>query len=395
MSVIWHVPGFSANKTDTRYGDTQFFKDGYRFLVIDGGEPTYTDLLITDLKIFGANKEDSELWTVATHIHYDHITGLRILIAHKTGGKYTFNITRLYCYDPKSLKAGLRNNKGSDFVRREIDAMNTLISEAEARGIKVIFVKNKQKISWGDIRFQVFRDQPTRVEDDDRYGYSYVNDGSLVTWFKNISYLTSGDGPEKLGDLCEQYDLNPTMIKGPHHGNDLPRKQATKMHNRGCLYYWDNDLSKDITDFLQTGREDAIGVGMTVMDIIGDVNGYTYGGHFYVIHKGKRVAKIPIECKSNAPVKTATPALVRKILRGSYGNGDRRVTKVLAAGYSPLSAKARVDAVVKTAKGIMNGSLDYGKNEERIKKIDKELGKGYGQLVQDYINVLAGVRDKV
>ena len=395
MSVIWHVPGFPANEYDTRYGDTQFFKDGYRFLVIDGGEPTYTDLLITDLKIFGANKEDSELWLLATHTHYDHIKGLRILMAHKTNGKYTFKITRLYCYDPASLKAGLRNNKGSDFVRSEIDSMNAMISEAKARGIKVIFVKNKQKISWGDIRFQVFREQPTRVEDKDRYGDAYINDGSLVTWFENISYLTSGDGPDKLGDICEQYDLDPAMIKGPHHGNDLPRKQATKMHNRGCLYYWDNDLSKDITDFLETGREDAIGVGMTVMDIIGDINGYTYGGYFYIIHKGKRVAKIPIECKSNAPVKTATPALVRKILRGSYGNGDRIVTKVLAAGYSPLSAKARVDAVVKTAKGIMNGTLDYGKNEERIKKIDKELGKGYGQLVQDYINVLAGVRDKV
>ena len=48
MSVIWHVPGFPDNEYDTRYGDTQFFKDGYRFLVIDGGEPKYAELLITD-----------------------------------------------------------------------------------------------------------------------------------------------------------------------------------------------------------------------------------------------------------------------------------------------------------------------------------------------------------
>jgi hypothetical protein len=54
-----------------------------------------------------------------------------------------------------------------------------------------------------------------------------------------------------------------------------------------------------------------------------------------------------------------------------------------------------VNKVIALAKDIKSGKKDYGKNKDRINRIDKELGKGYGQLVQDYINVLYGVRKSV
>ena len=400
MSLFWHVPGFSSYKYDTREGDTQFFKyrnDATRksyFLVIDGGTPTYANILIKDLKMFGAHAADAEMRLAASHTHYDHIKGLRILINHKTNKKYTFNITTLYCYNPDSLKSGLRNNKGSGYARSEINNMNDMIAEAKARGIKVVYLTNKQKVVWGDIKFQSFRMQPSRVEDSDKYGDSYLNDGSLAFWFWEQGYLTSGDGPDRMDKLCEKYDLKPVMVKGPHHGNCFVRDCAKWMKNNGTWLYWDNDLSKGITDFLQTGREDAIGVGMTVMNVIGAINGAFFKNKA-VIYKGGKIYRYMISFNNTTKMADTNAAFIRRVLRGDFGNGDTRTTYILCYNYNPGIVQKQVNGVVNLAKDILSGKKDYGKDKARINRIDKEMGKGYGQLVQDYINVLAGVRKSV
>lgn len=400
MSLFWHVPGFPSYKYDTREGDTQFFKDRddatgkSRFLVIDGGTPTYANILIKDLKMFGANADDAEVRLAASHTHYDHIKGLRILIAHKTNKKYTFNITTLYCYNPDSLKAGLRNNKGSGYVRSEINNMWNMINEAKARGIKVVFLNNKQKVVWGDIKFQNFREQPSKVADDDKYGDSYLNDGSLCFWFWELKYLTSGDGPERIDKLCDKYDLDPIMVKGVHHGNNFIRVCATWMKKHGTWLYWDNDLSKGITDFLETGREDAIAVGMTVMNVIGAINGIFLNGRA-VIYKGSKIYRYGISHAGQIKLTEANAAFVRRVLKGDFGNGDTRTTYVLCYNHNPGSVQKQVNGVINLAKDILSGKKDYGKDKARISRIDKEMGKGFGQLVQDYINVLAGVRKSV
>ena len=58
-------------------------------------------------------------------------------------------------------------------------------------------------------------------------------------------------------------------------------------------------------------------------------------------------------------------------------------------------AQRAVNKVISLAKDIKSGKKDYGQNEDRRNRIDKELGKGFGQLVQDYINVLYGKRESV
>lgn len=400
MSLFWHVPGFPSYKYDTREGDTQFFMDyndktdKRHFLVIDGGTPAYFDILCRDLKMFSAHGADSEMRIAATHGHYDHIKGLRLLMAHKTKDKYTFNITTLYCQNPDSLKKGLRSNKGSDYVRSAISAMWDMINEAKARGIKVVFLNNKQKVVWGDIKFQNFREQPSRVADNDKYGDSYLNDGSLCFWFWEQKYLTTGDGPERIDKLCDKYDLDPIMVKGPHHGNCFIRACATWMKNHGTWLYWDNDLSKGITDFLETGREDAIAVGMTVMNVIGAINGIFYAGQA-VIYKGGKIHRYKCPYAGGLKLLDADAAFVRRIIKGDFGNGDTRTTYILCYRRNPGLAQKMVSKVMSLAKDIKSGKKDYGTNKDRINRIDKELGKGYGQLVQDYINVLAGVRKSV
>lgn len=400
MSLFWHVPGFPNYRTDVQEGDTQFFMDyndktGKRhFLVIDGGTPTYFDILCKDLKMFGAHEDDSEMRVAVSHSHYDHIKGVRLLMAHKTKGKYTFNITTLYCQDPASLKKGLRDNKGSGYVRSDIKVLEETIAEAKARGIKVAYLKNKQKVEWGEIKFQNFRMQPSRVEDDDDHGWSYMNDGSLCFWFWELKYLTSGDGPERVDKLCKEYNLDPIMIKCPHHGNNFIRVCATWMKNNGTWLYWDNDLSKGITDFLQTGREDAIAVGMTVMNVIGPINGIFFAGRA-VIYKGGKVHRYNCPYAGGLKMFDADSAFVRRIMKGDFGNGDTRVTYILCYRRNPVLAQRAVNKVISLAKDIKSGKKDYGKDKDRINRIDKELGKGFGQLVQDYINVLYGVRESV
>lgn len=87
--------------------------------------------------------------------------------------------------------------------------------------------------------------------------------------------------------------------------------------------------------------------------------------------------------------------IVRNVLRGKYGNANTRITKLIDAGYYPVAVQQKVDNVTSTAKDIISGKVDYGKNETRIANLDKKFGKGYGQLIQDYINVLLGVKESV
>jgi hypothetical protein len=399
MGLFWHVPGYSRYSYDERHGSAEFFLDErpdgkLHFFVIDGGEGILTDKLIADLNLFGAKREGSEIWTLITHGHYDHYYGIRKMINHKTKGKYTYNITRLYMYDPASLEKGLRDNKGSGYVRAAISTLYTIKKEAEARGIKVIYVKNKQAVTWGDLKWQFFREQPARVADSDKYGDSYLNDGSIATWFPQQKYLTSGDGPDRMDKLCEKYGLDPVMVKGPHHGNCFIRDCAVWMKAHGTWLYWDDDMTNGLSDFLQTGREDAKAVGMTMMQNVGDINGMFYQGKA-VIYKDGHYYRYECGYAGKAGYKTESAAVIRGVLRGNYGAGDTRVTRLIAYRYNPGTVQKKTNKVVEIANGIKSGKLDYGKDKARIAAIDDELGKGYGQLVQDYINVLAGVREAV
>jgi hypothetical protein len=166
------------------------------------------------------------------------------------------------------------------------------------------------------------------------------------------------------------------------------------MYDLGVRYYWDNDLSKGIAPFLETGREDAIAVGMKFISIIGDINGFSFNGYFYVIHGSKTVAKYKCE-DPGVKFKSVTPLIVRRTIRGTYGTGDSRVTCILKNGFAPIAVLNKMALVKKTARNILSGKEDYGQDKARLKALDKKFGKDFGQLIQDYINVLAGVRDNV
>lgn len=380
-----HIPGFAKNQSGgPRFGDgtiMEILEDTYTaVLVIDGYCGVGTTKLIAYLKSRGIK----DPYLFISHAHYDHYKGIREIIRDGY-----FKPRKLYLYNPDSLNASY-----SKAVRDEIKAMKAIIAEAKERGIPVVYLSNKQTLRFGKIRMVTYRSQPSDADCTD----SLINDGSLCFWFPELRYLTTGDA----GMWCVQrYNLSPIFVKGGHHGNDMsgddkkPSQMCVWMYKRGCLYYWDNDISGNYTQFLMTGREDAINAGMKYFSCIGDLNAVFQGGTASIFKDG---AAYRYSCtytdKTNA-LKGANATVTRLVMRGRYDNSNTRMTALITEGYDPVKVQDKVNKVIATAKGIKSGSLNYGKNEARIAKIDSLLGKGYGQLVQDYINVLYGIKKEV
>lgn len=377
-----YVFGFNRPSKETRYGSSELITDGKYNLLFDGYCGSASDRLIEYL----IKRKYKDLYLFLTHSHYDHTDGFKRMI--KNG---YFNILCLYCYDPDTLRNGLRSNRGSKSVVEDINALEELISLAKSKGIEVKFIDNGDKITLGDIKIEVYREQPTKVEDDDTEGWSYVNDGSLCFYFPQLYYWTSGDGPEKIGDFIKNLGLKVKFFQVPHHGNNCTQSQARGLKSRGAVACWYNDLEPDgigTTGFTQYGARRCKEAGLTVLDCVGDINWVSYRGYMYIYHGGKKAAEYSCPYSGKTTLKSATPDIVRNVFMSKYGKSDARVTNLLNSGYSFESVQDKVNLVYNVASQIISGKTNLGKNETRLKNLDNIYGTGYGQLIQDEINSL-------
>lgn len=379
MSIRSWVCGFNMPSKETRYGDVEVIRSGKYTLIIDGGCERATDALISYLK----RNKIKNVWLLLTHAHYDHWYGLKKILEDSG-----FVVKAFYCYDPKSLEGGLRDNKGSREVRKDINGLKEIIQKCRDKKVKVIYLKHRDKVQLGDIKFQVFRKQPNRVENDDDNGWAYVNDGSLCLYFYELYYWTSGDGSEKIYDFIKELGIKVKYFKIPHHGNNCPMNQANGLKSIGADICWYNTLEPNgigTNDFTLYGARRCKQAGINVLTVEGDLNWIAKDGYFTIYKSGKKLTfKIPYKGKSE--YKTHDANIVRKVLEGKMNKGDYRATLLLDAGYYPIAVQNRINLIIKIAKAIINGTMDFGKNEERIANLDKKYGKGYGQLIQDEIN---------
>lgn len=396
------IAGFNRPSKETRHGDSTVFIDDKNKIcfIIDGGCDECATALIKYLKRNGIKK----VYLLLSHPHYDHADGLKKIIRDDY-----FTVLAFYCYDPKTLEGGLRNNKGSKAVREDIDYLNRIISEAKNKKIPVKFLKHGDKVELGDIKFKVYRKQPSRVEDDDDNGWSYVNDGSLCCYFYEWYYWTSGDGSERVWDFIKEIDAKENsdskgkfrvkvrFFKVPHHGNNCPRSQANGLKNQGANYCWYNDLEPDgvgTNDFTEFGVNRCRQAGIKVFECIGDIN-FTVADGKFTIYKGGKEYTYSVPYKGANTLKTTGLVdIIRSVFMNKYGTSETRVTKLLDIGYNPIVVQKRVTLMVNVAKQIISGKLNFGKNEERIRNLDKLFGKGYGQLIQDEINSLLNAKSK-
>lgn len=297
---------------ETRNGDTQIATDGKNFDVIDGGCDKYATRLITHLK--SINIRDPFLHI--SHCHYDHRDGINKILSDPW-----FKPRGLYCQNPDSITGH------SSAIRSDINALRKIIDIAKSKGIPVIYLGNEDKIEHGDIKITVYRQYPKYSGNSD----AYLNDGSLCYWFAAQRYLTTGDASMW---CAYKYNLNPLIVKGGHHGNDMsadgylkPSQMCPWLYKHGCRFYWDNDFSLRLTDFLMTGREDAINAGMTFIDIHGDIDMIFAEGKVTISHGGKTyTAAVPYQGKAlKASWEKGSKGWWYKYPDGTWATGWRQI----------------------------------------------------------------------
>lgn len=378
-----HIIGFNGSDPGgPRWGSCVIFMDGKEVVVIDGYLGAGARKLIKYLKKIGCRSP----WLYLTHAHGDHWEGIKMILEDPW-----FSPKGFRCYDPASIKAGADKNSE---IRGDYNALLDIIALCKKKGVPVRYVHSSDSYVHGEIKFKVYRVQPAfQGNTKDPNGWSYLNDGSLIFWFHELGTLVCGDGPEMIGEFCKNRGIKAKDFQIPHHGNNCNQGRAALMKQLGAVYCWDDSYDSG-TEFLRYGRQRCIEAGIKHYGIHGDINTLYFSGRA-VIYKGSNIYRYACSYKGKPTLKGHTVDVTRKVIRGSYGSGDTRTTNLLDAGYNPGLVQKSVNTVVNTAKGILSGKLDYGKNQTRITRLDKEFGSGYGQLIQDYINVLAGVRKAV
>ena len=378
-----HIIGFNdSDSGGPRWGSCVIFSDGKETVVIDGYTGVGKRKLIARLKKIGCKNP----WLYLTHAHGDHYDGLKAIIEDPY-----FKPKGFRCYDPATIKAGASQNGE---IRGDRNALIEIINICMEKGIPVKYVHSSDSYVHGEIKFKTYREQPAfEGNSEDPHGWSYLNDGSLIFWFYQLGTIVDGDGPMAIGEFCQKRGIHAKDFQIPHHGNNCNKGRAAIMKQLGAVYCWDDSYDSG-TEFLHYGRQRCIEAGIKHYGIHGDINTIYFGGRA-VIYKGTSIFRYACSYKGNAALKMHTADVARRVIRGSYGSGDTRTTNLLDEGYNPGLVQKSVNSVINTAKGILSGKLDYGKNQTRIAKLDKEFGAGYGQLIQDYINVLAGARKAV
>ena len=311
----------------TRVGANILVEDAEYVLCIDGRCGDAADRVVKRLHAIDKTKI-----LFVSHPHGDHYWGIERYIDKYGDAK------ALICQDPASL-----NKKYSPEVKGNVEALERIIRKAKAKGIDVYYAQDGDEFKFGEIEFVTYRDQPSSARNSE----TYVNQGSLSTWFANIRLLYTGD----TGMYCaKKHGLNPIVVTGMHHGNWLESEGRDYLKKCGCLYYWDDDYSTSITGFLSTGRGNAKKAGLTIFTLHGDLNIVAFSRRA-IIYKGGKAYRYTCTYNGRNSMKSATLTAVADVLEGMYGGGDERVTGLLDHKFNPGSVQGWVNKMYKLIKG--------------------------------------------
>lgn len=316
-----HGPAIDPSdlKGETRVGACVFVEDDDYILCIDGRFGTAADRVVKRLD--GRKKKK---YLFLTHPHGDHAIGIEKEIDKND------DVAWLICQDPASF-----NKNYSDEAKGNVAMLERIIAKAKKKGIKVVYAKNGERFHIGSIEFVTYRDQPSSARNTE----TYINQGSLCVWFPQLRLLYTGDTG---ADCAEKYKLSPVVATGFHHGNWLAYQHAVNLKKRGCLYYWDDDYSTKMTDFLMTGRRNAKRAGMTIFDLHGDLNIVAFNNKA-ILYKGGKLYRYECSYARSGSFKATTLTVVYDVLLGKYGSGDSRTTKLLDEGFNPGSVQGWVN----------------------------------------------------
>ena len=207
-----------------RRGDCQVIHDdNHNAIIIDGGEDDICNKAISYCKSHGI----SHITYILSHWHYDHDRGMKLLLDS------SLIVDRIYCPPPSDLTK-LRDSDARDDYSRASQRI------AQATNLhKPITYPPADKyldIKVGSIACRIWR---RSVRPSENVDYQ-VNNTSLVCYFTDLYYMTSGDTINAVNSFLANKYGPIKVFKIPHHGNACTTEATNRLADLGAELCWYN-----------------------------------------------------------------------------------------------------------------------------------------------------------
>ena len=207
-----------------RRGDCQVIHDdNHNAIIIDGGEDDICNKAISYCKSHGI----SHITYILSHWHYDHDRGMKLLLDS------SLIVDRIYCPPPSDLTK-LRDSDARDDYSRASQRI------AQATNLhKPITYPPADKyldIKVGSIACRIWR---RSVRPSENVDYQ-VNNTSLVCYFPDLYYMTSGDTINAVNSFLANKYGPIKVFKIPHHGNACTNEATSRLADLGAELCWYN-----------------------------------------------------------------------------------------------------------------------------------------------------------
>ena len=236
--ITIYIPGLSLRSYEFRRGDAQIIHDDRKnAIVIDGGESDLCNKLIA----YCRSKGITHVTYILTHWHIDHDAGMKQFL--EVSG---ICVDHIYCPPPSELKGLQESGSGDDYNR----ACRRIALAQKLRKVITYPIAGVQtEIVVGDIRCRIWRRKANKGD----YNDYEINNTSLVTYFPDLRYLTSGDTINSFDIYLSTFKEPVVAFKIPHHGNACTTNPCEKLKKYGAQFCWYNDFEPSGSAIGSTG----------------------------------------------------------------------------------------------------------------------------------------------
>ena len=221
--TVW-IPAMPQKSYSYRRGDCQvIYDDNKNCIIIDGGEDFLCDQAISYCKNHGI----SHITYILSHWHYDHDRGWKRLLDS------SIIVDKIYCPPPSDLTQ-LRDSDARDDYSRAMQRI------AQAKNLKKTIVyplaDQNTRIKVGTIVCDIWR---RSIKPSENVDYQ-VNNTSLVCYFPELYYMTSGDTINAVNSYLANKYGKIKVFKIPHHGNACTTEATNRFADLGAELCWYN-----------------------------------------------------------------------------------------------------------------------------------------------------------
>ena len=221
--TIW-IPSMPQKSYAYRRGDCQVIHDDNKnCIIIDGGEDYLCDQAIRYCKNHGI----SHITYILSHWHYDHDRGMKLLLDS------SIIVDKIYCPPPSDLTKLRDSDARDDYSRAK-----GRIGQAEGLKKSIVYppADKNIRIKVGTIICDIWR---RSVRPSENVDYQ-VNNTSLVCYFPELYYMTSGDTINAVNSYLANKFGTIKVFKIPHHGNACTTEATNRFAELGAELCWYN-----------------------------------------------------------------------------------------------------------------------------------------------------------